>query len=171
MIVADDGKLVAPAMVSMLRSLETILFLPDEEETSMHLQVTLDQFEESGERGALCDRWRIYHGDPPDVRWAVMSIDAARFDGLFIDGEAMTRPNPLARQVPAICRTLNATHSELLRKACLAHAKIGVEKPVAVGVDPYGIDVRGAFDIIRLESPIVLRHEQDTLEALLELVG
>lgn len=170
-VVADDGKLVAPAMVAMLRAIETILFLPDEEETAIHVQVTLDQLDENGSKAALCDRWRIYHGDPPDVRWAEMTIDAARFQGLFIDGEGLMRPNPLARQVPTICKFMNGTYVDLLRAACLQHAKIGVERPLVVGVDPFGLDVRGTFDIVRLDSPIVLRSERDALLAVRELAG
>ncbi|MDZ4754873.1 MAG: hypothetical protein SGJ11_10310 [Phycisphaerae bacterium] len=168
-VVSHDGKLTLPAMVAMLRSLDTTLCLPDEEETSMHLQVSLEEFEEKGQHAALADHWRIYHGEPPDVRWAIATIDAARFDGFFIDGDALGRPNPLAPLQASLCKKLNTEHTEEIRTACLKHAQIGIESPVVVGVDPFGWDVRGTFDVFRLESPTILTSEQDVLAALAEL--
>lgn len=170
-VIDDEGRIVAPAMVAMLRSLDTTLMLPNEEDESLHLQVTLEEFEESGPHAALADRWRIYHGDPPDVRWARMSIDAARFEGLFFDGEALTQANPLAAVVPAICRALNNGHAGALRAACLKAASLGIERPVVVGVDPLGIDVRGAFDVVRLPADEPLRGEADALALVRRLAA
>jgi hypothetical protein len=170
-VVADDGRLVAPAMVAMLRSLDTTLMLPDEGDESLHLHVTLEEFEEAGPHGALADRWRIYHGEPPDVRWARMSIDAARFEGVFIDGEALMWPNPLARALPAICRALNTGFADALRAACLKTASLAIERPVVVGVDPLGIDVRGAFDVVRLPADSLLRSQADALALVRQLAA
>ena len=170
-VVAPDGTIALSAMVAMVRSLDTTLYLPDEDETSMHLHVSLEEISETGPKAALCDRWRIYHGDPPDVRWALATIDAARFDGFFIDGEAMLRPNPLASIEPGLCKRINAEHTACVREACKRHNEIVIEKPMVVGVDPYGFDVRGAFEIVRLESPKVLRCEADAMAALKELGG
>ncbi len=170
-VVGLDGRLILPAMVAMLRSLDTTLYLPDEEDTSMQMQVSLEEFQESGEHGKHCDRWRIYHGDPPDVRWAIATVDAVRFDGLFIDGEALTRPNPLAALEASICKRLNAERMEQIRVACQRHVEIGIEKPIVVGVDPYGFDVRGTFEVYRLESPSEMRSERDALTALDELAS
>ena len=63
-----SGHLVASVMVSMLRSVDVVLELPDDGDDSLELQVTLEQIEENGPDGALCDRWCIYHGEAPDVR-------------------------------------------------------------------------------------------------------
>lgn len=167
--VAHDGKLIASVMVAMARALDTTLCLPDEDDTSMHLQVTLEEFTEAGPKAELADRWRIYHGDPPDVRWAELSIDAGRFDGFFIDGDALMVPNSLASTEGAICRTLNASHTGLVREACLRHAQVGIESPVVVGVDQFGIDVRGAFDVVRLAADTDLRTEADVLSLVRRL--
>lgn len=152
-VVAPDGRLIAPVMVAMLSAADTILFVPDDREGAMELMVTLVQFEETGEDGALADRWRIYHGEPPDVRWAHMIIDAARFQGLFIDGEAFSEPNPLAKGEGGLCREINKGHQAALRKLCAERGNMSVENPVMVGVDPRGIDVRAAFDIVRVRFP------------------
>lgn len=148
-VIAPDGRPVAPVMVAMIESIETVLELPDDDESSLHLMVTLDPFTEEGEHGALADRWRIYHGDPPDVRWAAMAIDAARFEGHFIDGEALVRANPLAAQESSILRQLNDGDRALLKRACEA-ANVRAGQPVAVGVDDCGVDVRRAFDVVRV---------------------
>jgi len=151
-VVSPDGRLAAPVMVAMLRSVETVLELPDDAEQSLHLMVSLEAFDEHGPEGGRADRWRIYHGDPPDVRWAVMRIDAARFEGHFIDGEALERPNELAALEPMLLRRLNHGDRALLRRACDS-ANLASEAPVAVGIDERGIDVRRAFEVVRLRFP------------------
>jgi hypothetical protein len=149
-VIAPDGRLVAPVMVAMLRSVDTVLFVPECAEDAMEVQVTLVQFDEHSADGALADRWRIHHGDPPDVNWAFFEIDAARYKGNVIDGEALRRPNPLAGDEPGLCRAMNRERGEDLRRLCRQYANINVEEPVMVAIDPLGIDVRGMFDVIRV---------------------
>ena len=48
-----SGHLVASVMVSMLRSVDVVLELPDDGDDSLELQVTLEQIEENGPDGAL----------------------------------------------------------------------------------------------------------------------
>jgi hypothetical protein len=117
----------------------------------MEIMVTLAQFDERGPEGAAADRWRIYHREPQDVRWAFMSIDSARFEGAIIDGEALQQPNPLARDESRLCKMMNSSPGDL-RRLCLQHANIDIEQPVMVGIDPMGIDVRARFDIVRVPA-------------------
>ncbi len=152
-VVAPDGRLVAPVMVAMLTAADTTLFVPDDREGAMELMVSLEAFEESGDMGMLADRWRIYHGEPPDVRWAVMTVDAARFESMFIDGEAFAESNPLIQGEAALCREINQSHVDALRKFSDRCGGMLIEHPVMVGVDPRGIDVRAAFDIVRVRFP------------------
>lgn len=149
---APDGCLVAPVMVSMLRSVDVVLELPDDSDESLQVQVTLEQVDESGGHGALCDRWCIYHGEPPDVRWARMTIDAARFRDHFIDGQALARPNPFAEQEAALCRRLNAECRGQVAAAAEARGGHRLKDPTVVGVDPWGIDARGALGIARISA-------------------
>ena len=151
-VIGPDGRLVAPVMVAMLQSVDTVLFVPECVEGAMEVQVTLAQFDEHSPDGALADRWRIHHGEPPDVRWAFLDIDAARYEGAVIDGEALVRVNPLAGDEPGLCRDMNSDHADDLRRLCRHYAHIGVEAPVMVGIDPLGIDVRGMFDVIRVPA-------------------
>ncbi|MDY7107843.1 MAG: DUF2470 domain-containing protein [Planctomycetota bacterium] len=151
-VIAPDGRLVAPVMVAMLQSVDTVLFVPECAEGAMEVQVTLVQFDEHSPDGALADRWRIHHGDPPDVNWAFLEIDAARHEGNVIDGETLTRPNPLAGDEAGLCREMNQAHADDLRRMCREYANINIEQPVMVAIDPLGLDVRGMFDVIRVPA-------------------
>ena len=171
LVVAPDGALVAPVMVAMLRALDVVVFLPEEDDAAMQLQVTLEEIEDKGEHAALCDRWRIYHGEPEDVRWARFSIDAAKFDGRMFDGLALMEPNPLTEAEARICRRVNAEMRELLKQACLRTAEVEIEDPRLVGVDPLGFDVRGRFDVVRLDADPEIVDEADAFAALEELAS
>lgn len=145
-----QGDLVASVMVAMLRSVDTVLELPDDGEDSLELQVTLQEISEDGPDGALCDRWCIYHGEPPDVRWARITIDAARYRGYFVDGLALARANPLASLEAAVCRQVNAEHADLLARAAHASGGHKLAAPKLVGVDPWGFDARAQVGIARI---------------------
>ena len=80
-IVASDGTLVMPVMEAMLLAMETVLELPNDDDDSMHLIVTLSRQSETGTFAQWCDRWRAYHGEPEDVRWATVAIESRVFRG------------------------------------------------------------------------------------------
>ncbi len=170
-VVAPDGALVAPVMVAMLRSFDVTMYMPDEADDSMQMQVTLEEIHDRGEHAALCDRWRIYHGEPDDVRWARITIDAARLNGLMFDGLALMSHNPLADAEPRLCREINTGMLATLKTAIAATAGLEVENPRVVGVDPLGFDVRGRFDVIRLPADPAIADESDAIAALEELAG
>jgi hypothetical protein len=146
-----SGHLVASVMVAMLRSVDTVLELPDSDD-ALVLQVTLEQIDERGPDGAMCDRWCIYHGEPPDVRWARMQIDAARYKGYFIDGQALMRENPFASQEGALCKELNSSCQEQVIRAARASGEHLLIDPKVVGVDPWGIDARAQLGIARIPA-------------------
>lgn len=151
-VIGSDGRLAAPVMVAMLQSADSVLFVPEFADDVLELQVTLEEFSERGPDGLLADRWRIYHGEPQDVRWALISIDSARFKSMIIDGEALTRPNPLVREEARLCREVNQEHADDLRRICARFAKFQIEQPVMVGIDPLGLDVRARFDVVRVPA-------------------
>jgi hypothetical protein len=160
-IAPEDGRLVAPVMVAMLRSVDTALLVPEDVDGALELMVTLEEFDErDSAHAALADRWRICHGAPEDVRWALMTIDAARFQGLFIDGEAFRESNPLQAGEAQLCRAMNNEHIDGLRRLCAERGGMSVENPVMVGLDQRGINVRAMFDIVRVRFP----HEAKTID-------
>ncbi len=170
-VVASDGALIAPVMVAMLRSFDITLFLPDEGEDSMQLQVTIEEIFDKGETAAMCDRWRIYHGEPEDVRWARFTIDAAKFRGRMFDGSVFMVTNPLAECEAKICREINAQRRDTLKAVAASLAGLEIEDPRLVGVDPLGFDVRGRFDVVRLPADPPIADEEDAFAALDDLAG
>lgn len=174
-VFAPDGRIVAPVMESMLRSTDCAIYLPEEPKESddeiAQLMVTLERFEESGPEGALADRWRIYHGEPEDVRWAVMSIDFCKFAGFAFDGEAVTQANPLAGTESILCRETNPSEEERLRRAVLARAEIEMESPRLVGVDPLGFDIRGRYEVARIPVADPMTGEADARARLHEILA
>lgn len=165
-IVDRDGRLFAPVMVAMLRSVDTVMCVPDDGDEAMQMQVTLEEVAEDGPHAGLCDRWKAYHGDPPDVRWARMAIDAARWEGLFIDGDALMVANALADAEPGIVREINRGPVARLQAACRRHGGHELEKPVLVGVDPGGFDVRGLFGTVRVPVATPIRDLASATVAL-----
>ncbi|MBM4109971.1 MAG: hypothetical protein FJ254_01255 [Phycisphaerae bacterium] len=151
-VIAPDGRIVAPVMVAVLACGDVVLELPDGEPDSMQLSVTPERFVERGEDAALCDRWRIYHGDAPDVNWARLAIDACRHAGYYVDAEAVVVPNSLAAIEPAACKALNADPASLLR-VMPGSARTSAKDVRVVGIDPDGMDVRRAFDVVRVPWP------------------
>lgn len=170
-VFTNEGRLVAPVMVAMLQSNDTALYLPDEDEDNLHLLVTIEQFSEEGDMASLADRWRIYHGEPPDIYWAVLDIEAARFRGSFIDGPIMLRSNELQEIEARLCKTINTDHGEALHQACINVAGIEMENPVMVGIDQDGFDVRGMFDVMRLDASETMESEEDVLRAIANMAG
>jgi hypothetical protein len=169
-VVLPDGRLAAPVMVAMLQAVDTVLFVPEYVDDALELMVTLEQFDEHSADGAAADRWRIYHGEPQDVRWAFMNIDAAKFRGLVIDGGALMIANPLAADVARICKRMNTEHVDDLRRLCWHFANFTLEKPVMVGIDPLGLDVRAAFDVVRVPVSEAMNTADDVDRVLAEMM-
>ncbi len=160
-VIGPEGRVVAPVTHSMLSALQTVLFVPDNAHDAMELGVTLVSLDPDGPGGAITDRWRIYHGDAASVHWAVLNIDAARYGPWVVDGQALTRPNPLAADEPSICRRINAQHRDALGRVCRHAAGMDVEQPLLVGVDPLGFDIRRRFDIVRVPAPTPMNSPAD----------
>lgn len=149
-VFAPDGRLVAPAMIAMLQTFDTALFVPEVAEGAMELDVTLEQLSERGPQGGLCDRWRIHHGEPEDVQWAFITVDAARFEGHVIDGEAFQEIDPLHEAEPALVRWINEVHRAALPELGRRFAEVGIDDPRAVAVDRFGVLLRGRFGCHRV---------------------
>lgn len=166
-----DGRFVAPVMVAMQIAADTVLELPDDGDTDLHLMVSLEKFDERNDANGCADRWRTYHGDPPDVNWAWITVDAAKFHGYFIDGEVFHRPNTLASSESALCRTINQSMRDAVRAAIYAQFRTDATDPIVVGIDPDGFDVRRQFDVLRLNTPtgFVISDESTAVATLIAL--
>jgi hypothetical protein len=96
------------------------------------------------------DRYMAYHGKPVEAALAALTIDTAKWPSEVCDGDQIMVRNALAADEPRLCKKLNADPARL---ALLCERAVGTrpEAPVAVGIDPGGLDVRARFGIIRVE--------------------
>jgi hypothetical protein len=170
-VVGPDGTLVVSAEAHMLDATDTVLFVPRYEEGAMELSVTLQPIDPDGPSGALVDRWRIHHGEPLTATWALLEIDAARFEGSVLDGAALKRPNPLAGVEAALCREINGQRRGDLRTLCRHFARADVEAPLLVGVDPGGFDVRRRFDVVRIVAPVPMEDAEGVRRILQQMIA
>jgi hypothetical protein len=161
-VICPDSTMVISAMVAMLQPQDMVMYIPDYAEDCMEMHVTLEQFVEEGEDGQYADRWQVYHGEPPDVQWAKVSIDAVRFHEMFVEGESLMHENVLANHESSLCKQVNENTQSLI-DACKRHAHVEVESPMMVGVDPLGIDVRARFGIVRVEPAAKFEQASDVL--------
>jgi hypothetical protein len=79
-------------------------------------------------------------------------------------------PNPLAAEEPAICRRVNEIGIEDLRRVVMAQNQIEMDDPRLVGVDPFGLDVRGRFEITRIAFDAEMTPSEDATEAVTEFL-
>ncbi len=152
-VVAPDGSIVTPVMVAMLISTDVVLELPNDDDES------------------IADRWRIYHGDPPDVNWARCTVDAVRFAGYFVDGDALMAPNSLAAGEAAACRTINQADRTVLAAAARACGGHELADPRVVGIDAGGCDVRSDFGVVRVSWPEPISDASEASAALARVAG
>jgi hypothetical protein len=162
-VIAPTGELVIPAMVAMLQPCDVVMYVPEYCDNCIEMHVSLQQFLPTGEQGIFADRWNIYHGESPDVQWALVAIDMARFHEMFIDGESLCRKNPLVDIEASVRKELNVQRTKAVRKTCLAKTNVDVKDPVVVGVDPLGVDIRAPFGIVRIPASEPFRSVDDVL--------
>ncbi|MCK4873544.1 MAG: hypothetical protein KAS72_12535 [Phycisphaerales bacterium] len=154
-IIAADGHIVAPLMVAALGAMNTVIFAPEESDDALQLLVTPEQLGAMDFESPDTDRWRVYHGEPEDVRWAKLWVESAKLGPVVFDGDSLTAPNPLADAEPALCAKMNSDPA-LLRSLGKVGAGVEIAQPVMVGVDPYGIDIRARFGIVRIPFPTII---------------
>ncbi|HBS29147.1 MAG TPA: hypothetical protein DEB06_06775 [Phycisphaerales bacterium] len=161
------GRLVAPVPMAALLATEHLLMVPRDSDDALALIVTPQQLQHEN---ALTDRWRAHHAEPEHVRWAEFWIESAKHAGWVFDGEALTRPNPLAEREPALLKRCNADRAALSR-VCQRFAGVVVPDPVCVSVDPGGLLVRARFGVVRVPFPPDLGDAPGAIEGLFAAVS
>ncbi|MCW5776327.1 MAG: hypothetical protein KIS87_07820 [Phycisphaeraceae bacterium] len=161
-----SGRLLMPLPADVLEAHDHVLHLPDERAPSLEALLSLS---EAGERDAgLIERWRAYHGEPSHACWRLAAVESARMAGMVYDSPVFSVPNPLAADQPRLCRTLNADPARLA-DICAASTHTRPEHPVALGIDPDGLDARARFGVIRVAFPRRADDAEDALAMLDEL--
>ena len=142
------GVLVFPLPGDSVGIGEAQLLVPDEHDPTVAALLSIETA--SSLPAAVEIRFEIYHGRAREAHWGVATVEALRYHAEAYDREEFSLTDPLAAEEPALCRELNA-EAVGLRAMCEALAGSRVEEPVAVGVDPDGLDVRARFGIVRIE--------------------
>ncbi len=163
-VVGPDGRLVAPLMYAAASTVDLLLVIPDYAEPLMHVMITPVELDRVAD-GALMDRWQAYHGEPQDTHWTHLDIDAVKFAADVIDGDAFKPVNAIAEHESVCRKALNERRDEI-RGLCARTRDIELERPVIVGVDQFGFDVRGQFSVLRFEFPAPVGGPGDVDAAL-----
>lgn len=163
-----DFTVVGEASAEMIEGEEWVLHLPSEGEDGVQALLRLREFD--AEADGTADRYVAYHGKPRRPHWVRGEIDGVKYAGDVLDAPEFVRPNTLRPVEGRLIRLANADRERLTR---LAERLLGVspQEPVCVGVDQDGMDVRGAYGIIRLEFTPPIDAPEDAearLAALLE---
>jgi len=157
---------IAPIVPAMISSFDAILFIPDQTDISLEIMVTPEEIDIESED---VDRWRIYHGEPKHNLFARFYIEAIKYGEHVIDGESFAHEHPLLAAEPGVCKHMNADHQEDLRVLCRHFAHVDVERPMMVGLDPYGIDVRAKFGIVRVEFEAEVATREAAKSTLIDM--
>lgn len=113
-------------------------------------------------------RHEVYHGPLREGPWAVGTVEALRYHTEAFDAEEFGLTDAIVDAEPEICRELNAD-PQTLRRICRRVAEIA--DPVAVGVDPDGLDVRARFGTVRVEFSRSAATPDEARARIAELAG
>jgi hypothetical protein len=164
------GRVVFAVHPSVLESEELVLFVPEESpQAGSELQLLLARGDLDADSEPV-DRWKAYHGDPRLPRWLACAIDGGKFEGEVVEPEALGLENPLRGDEPRLCKRLNSDKAALAG-ACERAGRLAVREPLAVGVDPTGIDVRARFGILHLRFEPPLWTPDEAAKAVETMLG
>jgi hypothetical protein len=150
----DTGRLTLFAEPQALEQEAPALLIPEESEPELELLLDLQR---QPPEVAHRDRWRAYHAAYEPERageWASAIAETVRLcitpGPEVFDGPDVCQPNPLRQHLTGLLREPNRRRDDLARavRARIGEASVA---PVAVGADPWGLDVRARFGVIRLE--------------------
>lgn len=162
------GRPAMPLTPFMLHADETVLFIPNEGPDALEMLV---EPTETTAQGRDADRWRIYHGDIRESRFAFFTVASGRFAGEVFDGEVIVASDPLRHIEPGICREMNAPDRRGdLRTVCRFVAGVDVENPRLIGIDCHGMDIRAGFGIMRAPWDQAVTSERGLRRALADML-
>ncbi len=130
---------------------EMLLWLPAESDWDIQASLIIRPIDRPESLESV-DRWRAYHGDTSLSTWVRAEIDGLKTQ-THVFGHEVQQPNPFGRAEYPLIRRANADRARLIA-ACKAHAATLVPDAQCVGVDPFGIDVKARFGIVRLDFPL-----------------
>ncbi len=167
------NRLIADLPDSLRDAEQAALHIPDERDDALHLLVTpepIDPEQPPPGVGEWLDRFIAYH-----LQWrtrtpALLRIEAAKWDGEVVDADELDLTNPLAGIEFKLLRTLNADRARL-STICRARADTDEHEPVAVGIDPDGLDIRVRIGVVRChcgDLDLSPEHAEASVQRLIE---
>lgn len=143
-----SGRVVFALDPRLAQADELVLCVPDDSfETAARLLLAPEPMDEHHE---ALDTYLAYHAKPATGVTLSAAIESCKLeDGAVVDGSGLTVANPLHGARGRLCRALNADRVAL-RRAVERFAGVSPGEPLAVGVDPFGVDVRARFGVVRL---------------------
>lgn len=140
---------------------ELVLCAPDEANCAWQASLTPRVIERPESEEAV-DRWAAYHahhahhpghsGSSSGRTWVRCVATGLKAGEQVFDEDELMQPNALRTVEARLVKAINSDRAALT-KACKVHGPLDVADPLAVGVDPLGVDVRARFGIVRLEFP------------------
>lgn len=164
------GALVLPSPPGIGDAEELVLFVPEEQPDmgpALQLLLTGRTLEPDSEPA---DRWRAYFGTPRQTKWLTCEIEGGKLEGEVIEPELLRVPNTLRAQEARLCKRLNADKAALA-SLCQRSVGVTVPDPLAVGVDPTGIDIRARFGVIHVLFPAPVLDPAAAALAVESLLG
>jgi hypothetical protein len=162
----STGKPVMPLAPRVLDAGNVVLCLPDdalENPECLQLHGELEPIDPL--REGACDRWLASFGKAPTATWGVLHVQTAKRVDEVLDGELACLPNPLAKEEGKLCKFANE-RTAVLSQACAKQLKVECEKPFAVGVDSFGVDVRLTFGLAQIEVSRVVASSDEAKEEI-----
>lgn len=156
----ETGRIIMPVPEAAFFAAEHILFVPEEAEDALQLLLSIERIEES----LHTDRWRVYHGEPDQVRWAACYVDAAKRAPWVFDGDALMMKNGLAGDEPWVVRMMNEDRDAIARLVTKRLERDAAEA-IVVGADEWGVHVRARFGVVRLSFDEAVANGNDAVDA------
>jgi hypothetical protein len=167
MIDPRSGDFIVSIVKDALDATDITLACPrDSFDARIRVSIELDETTTEEQR----DRFTAYHlpSTPP-------LLVAGKFQYSKLDSGEVVTPdqcslvNPLVSGMGTLCRLLNADRDRLSR-VCKSLSGVAHETPLAVGVDPTGIDIRANYGLVRLVLPSRISDPDDAMNIIEALV-
>lgn len=150
---AATGQLLLPVESALANSGEDmVIWCPREDDWEVQISF-LARVVDRPESLEGTDRWLAYHaasGMASKMTWVRGEIEGLKTRDAVYGPEDCVAANPLGRGEYALIKRMNADR-DALSHAVKRHHGITPADPLCVGVDPWGVDVRARFGIVRLE--------------------
>lgn len=152
-IESATGQLLMPVESGFAKSGdEMVIWTPREDQWESQIAI-LARVVERPESLEGVDRWQAYHagsGLASKMTWVRGEIEGLKTSDAVYGAEDCISPNPLGRGEYPLIKRMNADR-EALGRAVKRLLGVLPADALCVGVDPWGVDVRARFGIMRVE--------------------